>query len=108
MYNTPFPPPSSFTTMLNNTLLHIRRSSRTRNDLHQLARDDSLSRPVVQDLELVDHVAGVLGGVVHGVAARGLLAGVALGERPVERVGERVLLEVAEDLFVDFEGGEVG
>ena len=88
--------------------LRILRRSSASNNLHQLARNNSLSRPVIQNGELIDHVAGVLGSVVHGVAAGGLLAGVALGERPEEAVGERVFGHVGQHFVVDFEGGEIG
>ena len=80
---------------------------RPRDNLHQLTRDDGLPRAIVQDLKSVDHVAGVLGRVVHCVAAGGDLAGVAFGEGPEEGVGEGVFLHVPEDFIVDFEGGEV-
>jgi hypothetical protein len=55
-------------------------SSRTSNNLDKFASNDGLTGTVVENLELVDHVTSVLGGVVHGVLARGLLAGVALGK----------------------------
>ena len=55
-------------------------SSRTSNDLDKFASNDGLTSTVVENLELVDHVTSVLGGVVHGVLARGLLAGVALSK----------------------------
>lgn len=55
-------------------------SSRTSNNLDKFASNDGLTGTVVQNLELVDHVASVLGGVVHGVLARGLLAGVTLSK----------------------------
>jgi hypothetical protein len=45
---------------------------------------------------------------VHGVAAGRDLAGVALGESPVEGVGKGVLAEVGEHLLLDLESGEVG
>jgi hypothetical protein len=61
---------------------------------------------------------------VHGVLAGRLLASVTLSKRlsfvstvrrqkswktyPEERVGERVLAEVGENLILDLEGGEVG
>jgi len=67
-----------------------------------------LASTVEENLESVDHVTGVLGGVVHGVAAGRLFAGVAFGESPEERVGESVLAEVADDFVVNLEGGEVG
>jgi hypothetical protein len=88
--------------------LRVLGRRRTSDNLDQLAGDDGLSGAVEQDLELIDHVAGVLGGVVHGVAAGGLLASVALSQSPVEAVGQSVLAQVGQDLVVDFEGGEVG
>jgi uncharacterized protein (DUF697 family) len=45
---------------------------------------------------------------VHGVSSGRLLAGVALGESPVEGVGEAVLAEVAEGIVLNLEGGDVG
>ncbi len=96
---------------------------------------------VEEDLVLVDHLTGVLGGVleagrqliwrerkggrgggrgegnkinmasathIHGLLAGGDLAGVPLGQGPVEGVGEGVLAQVGEELLVDLEGGEVG
>ena len=56
------------------------RGSRTSDNLDELAGNDGLTSAVVQNLELVDHVAGVLGGVVHGVLTRRDLASVALGK----------------------------
>lgn len=83
-------------------------SGGTGDNLDQLAGDDGLASAVEQNLELVDHLAGVLGGVVHGVATGGLLAGVALGKSPEEGVGQGVLAEAGEDGLVDLEGREVG
>ena len=80
----------------------------TSNNLDELTGNDGLASTVEENLELGDHLTGVLGGVVHGVAAGGLLAGVALGKSPEERVGHGVFAHVAEDLVIDFEGGEVG
>lgn len=45
---------------------------------------------------------------VHGVSSGRLLAGVALGESPVEGVGEAVLAEVGEGIVLNLEGGDVG
>lgn len=56
------------------------RSRSTSDNLDQFARNDSLSGSVEENLELVDHVTGVLGGIVHGVATGGLLASVAFSE----------------------------
>lgn len=47
-----------------NRLLILGRGS-TSNNFHQLASDDGLTGSVVDDLELADHVSGVLGGVLH-------------------------------------------
>ena len=55
-------------------------SSRTSNNLDKFASNDGLTGTVVENLELVDHVTSVLGGVVHGVLARGLLASVTLSK----------------------------
>lgn len=40
-------------------------SSRTSDNLDKFASNDGLTGTVVQDLELADHVAGVLGGVLE-------------------------------------------
>jgi hypothetical protein len=90
------------------TLHLILGSGGTSDNLDELAGNDGLASTVEQNLELGDHLAGVLGGVVHGVAAGGLLAGVALGKSPEERVGECVLAEAGEDGLVDLERREVG
>lgn len=87
--------------------LHVLGGSGTGDNLDQLAGNDGLTGSVEQNLEAGDHVAGVLGGIVHGVATSGLLAGVALGKSPEERVGEGVLAEVAQDGVVNLERGEV-
>ena len=83
-------------------------SSRTSDNLDKFASNDSLSCSVVQDLEAGDHVAGVLGGVVHGVTAGRLFTRVTLSERPVKGVGQGVLAQVGKDGIVDFVGREVG
>ena len=84
------------------------RSGRTSDDLDKFASNDGLTCSVVQNLELVDHLSGVLGGIVHGVLTRRLLASMALGQRPVERVGKGVLTEVGENLVLNLESREVG
>jgi hypothetical protein len=88
--------------------LHVRRGSSTSDNLNQLSGNDSLSGTVEKNLVLVDHLTGVLGSVIHSVSSGGLLAGVALGKSPVERVGKTVLSEVAKNLIVNLESGEVG
>jgi hypothetical protein len=80
----------------------------TSNNLDELTGNDGLASTVEQNLELGDHLTGVLGGVVHSVAAGGLLASVALGKSPEEGVGKSVLAEAGEDSLVDLEGREVG
>ena len=45
--------------------LTLLRSSRASDDLDKFASDDGLTSAVEQDLELVDHVAGVLGSVLQ-------------------------------------------
>jgi hypothetical protein len=44
-------------------------SSRTSDNLDKFASNDGLAGTVVQNLELVDHVSGVLGGVLEDVSA---------------------------------------
>ena len=80
----------------------------TSNNLDELTGNDGLASTVEQNLELGDHLAGVLGGVVHGVAAGGLLASVTLGKSPEEGVGKSVLAKAGENGLVDLEGREVG
>lgn len=46
----------------------FRRRRSASNNFNQLAGNDSLSGSVEENLESVDHVAGVLGGVIHGVS----------------------------------------
>lgn len=47
------------------SFLHIFRGSSTRDNLDQLAGNDSLSGTVVQDLVLANHLTSVLGGVLR-------------------------------------------
>jgi hypothetical protein len=110
-----FPSSSSFSQLhiifrfvLRDTLHLILGSGGTSDNLDELTGNDGLASTVEQNLELGDHLAGVLGSVVHGVAAGGLLASVALGKSPEERVGKCVLAEAGEDGLVDLEGREVG
>lgn len=79
----------------------------TGDNLDQLAGNDGLSGSVEENLVLVDHLTGVLGGVVHSVATGRLLAGVALSQTPEDGVGESVLAQVGEELLVGLEGGDV-
>lgn len=79
----------------------------TGDNLDQLAGNDGLSGSVEENLVLVDHLTGVLGGVVHSVATGRLLAGVALSQTPEDGVGESVLAQVGEELLIGLEGGDV-
>lgn len=45
---------------------------------------------------------------IHGISAGRLLAGVALGQSPVQGVGKAVLAHVREDLVINLESREVG
>jgi hypothetical protein len=45
--------------------------SRTSDNLDKFASNDGLTGTVVQDLELVDHVSSVLGGVLEYMCQRG-------------------------------------
>lgn len=47
--------------------LHFLRGRGTRDNFHQFARDDGLAGAVEEDLVLVDHLAGVLGGILMKV-----------------------------------------
>lgn len=61
------------------TSLFCRRRS-TSDNFDQLASNDSLSSSVKENLESVDHVASILGGVIHGVTTSGVLTSVAFGQ----------------------------
>ena len=80
----------------------------TSDNLDELTGNDGLASTVEENLELGDHLTGVLGGVVHGVATGRLLASVTLGKSPEEGVGKGVLAEAGKDRLVNLEGREVG
>ena len=80
----------------------------TRNDFYQLARDNSLPRPIVKNTELVNHVSGILACVVHCIAARGLLARMTLCQAPEECVRESIFSQIGKEGVIDLKGGEVG
>lgn len=94
-YNVTFPDAAEAALAFSH--LSILGSGSTRNNLDKLTSNDSLSRSVEENLELVNHVASVLGCIVHGVATSGDFASVAFCECPVKGVGEGVFAEVAED-----------
>lgn len=109
--------------------LHVLGGRGTSDNLDQLASNDGLSGSVEENLVLVDHLSGVLGGVlqwnsgkyaaslpqkakkactyVHGISAGRDFASVALGQTPVDGVGEGVLPQVGQKLLIDLESREV-
>mmetsp|Transcript_4639 Transcript_4639/g.6554 ORF Transcript_4639/g.6554 Transcript_4639/m.6554 type:complete len:264 (-) Transcript_4639:244-1035(-) len=67
-------------------------------DLDELGGDPRLPRAVVLQRELVDELAGVLGGVLHGAHARALLAGGGLHDAVEQVRGHDVLAHVQQHL----------
>lgn len=53
-----------YVTSFYETALRVLRSSGTSNNLHQRSSDDGLTGSIVEDLVFVDHVSGVLRGVL--------------------------------------------
>ena len=79
---------------------------RTSDNIHQLIRDGSLATTVVLHLEGPNHVACILGRVIHGVSAGTLFACVSLDECGVECVGKGELCKVPSGVvfvFIDLE-----
>ena len=72
----------------------------TSDDVDELVGDGSLATTVVLHLQRGDHVAGILGRVVHGVTTRALLSGMALDESGEDGVGKLELCEVLGDVFL--------
>ena len=60
---------------------------RAGHDLGDLLRDSSLTGTVIIQVEMVDHLTGVLGGGIHGGAAGGQLTGHALAHGTVDDAG---------------------
>ena len=61
------------------------QSSGTRNDLNELSSNDSLSGSVEGDGEFVNHLSGVLGGIVHSRHPRALFRASSLLQGIVEK-----------------------
>ena len=79
---------------------------RTSNNIHQLICDGSLATTIVLHLEGPNHVACILGRVIHGVSAGTLFACVSLDECGVQCVGEGELCKVPSGVvfvFIDLE-----
>lgn len=77
------------------------QSRSTGDNFNQLASDDSLSGAVERQRQLVNHLAGVLAGVVHGAHARRLLRAGTLLHREEDQRGERELQVVLDDVRVE-------
>lgn len=107
--------------------LHVRRGGGTSDNFDELAGNDGLASAVEENLVSLDHVSGVLGGVlrdsgsamwetrkgagkthIHGVAAGRDLAGVTLAQGPEDGVGKGVFAEVGKDTLLGLEGSKVG
>jgi len=116
---------SSYRCKASKRVLHVLRGGGTGDNLDQLTGNGGLTPTVVEDLEpvgileplsltywvrhiLVDHITGVIGGVLHGVTTSRDLAGVALGHGPEDVVGKGVLAESGQSLIVNLESGDVG
>lgn len=69
-------------------------------NLDELGGDSGLAGSVVLQVELVQHLAGVLGGVLHGAHAGGLLGGGVVHQHLVQLGGHGVLVEVLQGLGV--------
>lgn len=72
----------------------------TGNNVDQLVGNDGLSSSVVQNGVLVDHIGGVLGGVVHGVSSSGNLSGVTLGHSGEDGVSQGEVGKVLDDIIL--------
>lgn len=73
----------------------------SRDNLDELASDDGLSGPVEREGQLLDHLSGVLGGVVHGGHAGALLGAGAFLHGVEYHGGERELHVGLQDLGVE-------
>lgn len=81
--------------------LFLLKSSSSGDDFNELPGDNSLSGSVECEGELVNHLTGVLAGIVHGSHSAGLFATRALLHRVEEQRGQRELQVALYDLFVD-------
>lgn len=84
----------------------LQRAS-TSNNIHQLISNGRLSSTVILHLEGANHVRGVLGGIVHGIATRTNLTCMRFGESSQNSVCESELGKVGGNIvlvFVSLEG----
>ena len=73
--------------------LHVGHGGGARDDLDELGGDDGLAGSVVLDVEFVDHLVGVLCGVLHGAHAGALLGRGVLEQAVVNVRGKVELLQ---------------
>lgn len=77
------------------------QSGSSGDNFNELASDDGLSGSVEGQRQLVNHLAGVLAGIVHGAHARRLLGAGALLHREEDQRGQRELQIVLNDVRVE-------
>lgn len=81
----------------------------TSNNVHELVGNRGLTRPVVKQRQLVDHLPRVFRGVFHGRPPGRELGCLAFGDSGVERVDHVEFLEVGKDfVFGDFVLAQAG
>mmetsp|Transcript_15885 Transcript_15885/g.23360 ORF Transcript_15885/g.23360 Transcript_15885/m.23360 type:complete len:340 (+) Transcript_15885:51-1070(+) len=84
-----------------NSPLHLILQSRsTGNNLNELGGNASLASPIVLQGELLDHLPGVLGGVLHGIHPGGLLGSGGLHHGVVQLGGHHHLCQILHDLLL--------
>lgn len=110
-----------------NNLTPQRRGNIPSNDLNQLSSDDCLSSTIEKNLESIDHVTSILGGIVHSITASRDLASVTLRESlsrnrllggvivhlcrriyPENSVGKGIFAKINQLLIFNLESGKVG
>ena len=69
-----------------------------RNDFDEFLGDLRLALAVVLDRQLVDHVAGIARGIVHGAHPRALFGGRVFEQRPEDLHRDVARQEIGEDL----------
>src|SRR5262245_6449236 len=94
----PIPAPSLGYGLRPNPTYIASQCLRARDDLDQLLGDHGLARAVVAQGQLVDHLAGVAGGAVHGAHARALLGGGVLEQAAEDLSGDVARQEIVQDL----------
>jgi hypothetical protein len=85
---------------------HSLQSRGTSDNINQLGGNGGLTGTVVGHGQAVNHISGVLGGVLHGVTLGRHLRGVTLDQGPVDVVGEQELVVVLQDFIVQLIGSK--